>query len=479
MSPLNFFNFIVGKGSSKDKEINPSLDYFTEGLEALREGRFTYSEIYFHQLLKNHPGRIFWSDLLTAAFHTEPEQAGKKKTDKWDNDEVDEDGYAKSTKKTTAAPLRKSTVELPVDDRLADVMEYAWLLADITFAYLKDRRRMSQSLALVYSHFVCVHMQLMLHFLTMYIEEQSIQGGLEGYWTDDREGENPLEKFPQVPLAEVAPILELLECQCKYLWYSFTANYTILALMMVKDSDPKSRQAILYSAIDSCKVLEDTLWRKASENPRDSLSALILRHMPTASRNQAVKNEVCQPELENRNLYYCPVTGPTPIGQETFLFVARNFNPAISVLLPLTSVLPVKLIVTGHGEMAPLSVVQPPNQRSSFHYLSWIASSDANITPGQSPVLNEQIKFTSDSIGPIATEENCLTCIIIFLTEAELVAASEDDARAEEIRHGTMEMVAAMYGEDSVEYETIENLAEDIRHAELSVPSDRDISFMY
>lgn len=468
----------MGAASSKDKEVNPSLDYFTEGLEALREGRFTYSEIYFHQLLKNHPGRVFWSDLLTAAFHTNPHQENEKKGGKW-GDDVDEDGFSKGTKKVRPQ-VRKSSVELPVDDRLADVMEYAWLLADITFAYLKDKRRMSQSLALVYSHFVCVHMQLMLHFLTMYIEEQSIQGGLEGYWNNgEREGENPLENRNPVPLSEVAPILELLECQCKYLWYSFTANYTILALMMVKDSDPKTRQSILYSAIDSCKVLEDTLWRKASENPRDSISALILRHMPTASRNRGGKNDVYQPELENKNLYYCPVTGPTPIGQETFLFVARNFNPAISVLLPLTSVLPVKLVITGHREMAPLSVVQPPNQRSSFHYLSWIASGDTNVTPGQSPVLNEQIKFSSDSIAPIATEENCLTCIIVFLTEAELVAASEDDARAEEIRHGTMEMVAAMYGEDSPEYEVIQNLGEDIRHAELAIPSDRDVAFMY
>lgn len=469
----------MGITASKDKEVNPSLDYFTEGLEALREGRFTYSEIYFHQLLKNHPGRVFWSDLLTAAFHNPPQpEAGKKVSEKWEGEEMDEDGFAKSTKKARPK-IRKTTVELPVDERLADVMEYAWLLADITFAYLKDKRRMSQSLALVYSHFVCVHMQLMLHFLTMYIEEQSIQGGLDGYWKSNREGGNPLDTVNQVPLSEVGPILELLECQCKYLWYSFTANYTILALMMVKDSDPKTRQAILYSAIDSCKVLEDTLWRKASENPRDSLSALILRHMPTASRNRGGKNDAYQPETESKNLYYCPVTGPTPIGQETFLFVARNFNPAISVLLPLTSVLPAKLVITGHGEMAPLTVVQPPHQRSSFHYLSWIANSEANVTPGQSPNLNAQIKFSSDSIAPLAIEENCLTCIIIFLTEAELVAASEDDTRAEEIRHDTMEMVSALYGEESPEFDIIQSLGEDIRNAELSIPSDRDVAFMY
>eukprot|EP00796_Vickermania_ingenoplastis_P003633 gene3633-2568_t len=468
-------------GSSSKEETARNIDYFAEGLTALREGRFTYSEIYFHQLLKNHPGRAFWSDLLTAAFRpSEGKKGGKTDVEsKWVED-LDEDGFG--GKGDRVGDYMKSDVELPVDDRLADVMEYAWLTADIAFAYLKDKRRMSQSLALVYSHFVCVHMQLLLHFLTMYLEEQSIRGGLEGYWSDDRDGadggDNPLVgNGPQpVDLTVVGPILELLECQCKYLWYSFSANYTLLALMMAKDTpDAKARHAILSNAIDSCKVLEDTLWRKASENPRDSLSALILRHMPTASRNRAKKNdELYQPELENKNLYYCSVTGATPVGQETFLFVSRNFNPAISVLLPLTTVLPVKLYISGQNNVAPISVVQPPNQRSAYHYLSWIASGESNVTPGQSDNLNVQLSHTDNTIEPLATEENCLTCIAIFLAEAELMAASEEIGRAEDIRAATMDMAAAMYGEQSREMDVIQNLAEDFKQCQLAIPSERD-----
>lgn len=483
----------MGGTNSVAKKAGPQVDYFAEGLRSLQEGRFTCSEIYFHQLLKNHPGRIFWNDLLTAAFSGSG--AGQKKggTSKWVEDLDEEKGGEFSPTKNAARSYGKGEIELPVDERLADVMEYAWLTADIAFAYLKDRRRMSQSLALVYSHFVCVHMQLLLHFLTMYMEEQTLRGGLGGdYWDEEanngENNENPLnpkEGGSPAPrrsadIAQVGPILELLECQCKYLWYSFSANYTLLALMLAKDaSETKTRHTILSNAIDSCKILEDTLWRKASENPRDPLSGLILRHMPAASRNRfKKKDELYQPTLENKNLYYCSVTGATPVGQETFLFISRSFNPAISVLLPLTTVLPVTLVISGASNVAPLSVVQPPSQRSAFHYLSWIASSDCNVTPGQSSNLNGQLSSPGNDVGAQATEENCLICIAVFLAEAELMACTGDGPRAEEIYSATLDMVAAMYGENSREMDIIQNLAEDFKECQIAEPADRDIAFI-
>lgn len=455
-------------GGSSSKAKNGDFDYFMEGLEALREGRFTYSEIYFHQLLKNHPGTVFWNDLLTAAF-----RPSSKTLDGADSKWVEGmDGEGEKDPDTGAL---KCEVELPVDEGLADVMEYAWLLADIAFAYLKDGRRMSQSLALVYSHFVCVHMQLLLHFLNLYVEERSIRGDLEA--EDEEIGYDEAGR-PVASLAVVGPILELLECQCKYIWYSFSTNYSLLAMLMAKDSqDEEYRQAILTSAIDGCKVLEDTVWRKASENPRDPLNAIILRHIPTASR----KGRTDPPNADfedNRNLYYSNVTGPAPVGIETFLFVARNFYPGLSVLLPLSTVLPVKLFLKGITNIAPLSIVQPPNQRSAFHYISWIASGDTTVTPGQSNHLLGQLGHPATGVAHIATEENCLTCIAVFLAEAELLSASGDARRAKDIENATIDMASSLYGDDSREVQVIRSLAEDIKSSQLSFPSERDIAFM-
>lgn len=457
-------------------------ELYLEGVAAAEEGAYGLSEILFHQPLRSHPAARFWDSVIRGVYST-----GKKRKD--GKSVVDSAGYLNNasstansslppkppsekspdtaegvcafgdsftvggggtdapdasttvpeadvirnmtdppTEPTSAAVLIESTeeIELPLDKRLWEVVDYVRLCADCANAYLRSpSTEKSCRLAMIYCVYGAGCAQSMLHLLRLYKEMQELP---QGDFLNDAASENrnyankqsAAVKHRMNVLAtkkEVRFALALFEQKMRWFFLSFLLSYLKVShenLWRLGEPEPKVQQAFKEEALSGFRAAHDLLMELVDMHPDEPVSKVTrrgfgnvrdvlgehyeeeeaARSFPRSSKSgraqmrtgnagrgsefamatQASSNgsATLKSRQTNASIYGVNIfMEPSVQSQQSFLYVSRYMSEVIPIVSHFTNVLPVKLVTPSSVYYHHLNHIRSPGQRFCFYFVSW------------------------------------------------------------------------------------------------------------
>lgn len=281
----------MGSGSSVQDTRHSRL--FQEGFKALQEGRYTYAEIYYDQAIERHEGHGFWSlfdDLIDKEKKTKTERKkedGKEKNDasgdadggrshrdtsKQASEEGSEEGEGRNSE-VGRGDFDSDFIEIPLDDRLEDVLEYIELRTDIANSYLEAGRFEDAS---PHMDFISSHTQAVIKYIKIAREnaaaddeeldpvnpfDSNVMGSGENALAGNTAPGHRRGRMGMLVGSDVEQdtILDCMEQHLRLHWVSSQANSVYILLERYKGTQgDKKRKKELDGAVVTClKVLEE------------------------------------------------------------------------------------------------------------------------------------------------------------------------------------------------------------------------------
>ncbi|KAK7201913.1 hypothetical protein NESM_000258900 [Novymonas esmeraldas] len=428
--------------------------HYYRGVAAAKEARFTVAELYFVQALQKHPGRDFWNLLMSNVIRenvTSPTETAARGSEyaahgiggrarqqqEQSSERTDGErsrgtsrgraettaGYSSASEhadQSSAAEEEEAVHEvfLPLDERIHDILDFFRMLADIALIYLEllaatRHKEKVLSLASRYCILTISHTQVLLHCLTLWKEEQALDGrgfidyekkrqrsdtidpmyAAEGEEEESLAGEetNHAEPRPPQHLSQTSQLylaLALVEATCRYYFMSFALNYAAVlrAWYTAADGEGSKRHAVYNNAVDHMEAVVELVQSAAEEYPGEYLSRLMVQTFPDVPASAAWRWS--RRYDGKRRSGSSPRTLSFGSYQHRHLYAhATPWSPLHQGLVSLQLVRRVRLVVRQESGTRVETRLATPGQRMTYHYLSWMADAVFLAVPGCSPYV--------------------------------------------------------------------------------------------
>ncbi|EPY15731.1 sodium stibogluconate resistance protein [Angomonas deanei] len=426
-----------GKSSSiKTEEHHPDLYY--KGREAIQQGRYSNAELYFQQCLANHPGRVFWNELLDGVFKKDTgnkrgaEEEGEDVV--FTNNEDFDDAVSKSTN-----PRKKKLLVLPSDREITPIVDYIRMCLDISHNYLSQPPdEKNGRIAMLYCGFVSIALQVLWAFLYSWLakreeeaerhETASSRGeypdeegggkkrahsaGDKKKETTDEKKEKEIERDDEKNIlvkfgfarsidhpteAEISNWLHVFISYIRYSWHSATTNFCVLVLLFSNEldaTDIKRRKIVQQNIIDISKKVQYDLTALAKQFPEGMVARTVVKYMPpldyelhdiTEFEGEPSQGTGQKTSSQNKSskssAFYASFTS-SALGKQTFLSACRDFSIITPILVEVNFAVDFEFDINFDIPKKSLTMVQTPAERDTFHYISWFTAKEVIIVPG-------------------------------------------------------------------------------------------------
>ncbi|KEG08030.1 sodium stibogluconate resistance protein [Trypanosoma grayi] len=494
----------MGSGASAEVHMHSRL--YQEGYKSLQEGRYTYAEIYYDQAIEKHEGHVFWSRLdVGVEWERKSGKADRKKADGKGQPEAQAaPPVIKEVKKPENAPEKPTEdaeggdegdeqneaggegedektgyLEIPVDSRLIQVLDYLLLRADIADSYMAAGRLDEAS---PHVDYIATHTQTFMRCL------QSARDFAMG--DDGEDGDNPLRGNGQQHRRQRLGMLmggdmereSILDCLDQHLrlhWVSSLANSVYIAFEKFKGGQgEKKRKKELDAAVVTCMKAEEALYHYAQRRAKSLTNAVvlnflevILEEMEASSSTTSAPDErsvSSRSKLRVNNLF--DDGGDKGESKSGIGAVASDADP-----YPITPRLQVL-----HDRRILCRSVPAPQQAPALRRVPWVDEEIRRVVPGTNYYLEIQcgmvdekrkkqlqkrsLKFVTQKrvdyndrvqLGKSFDEENALLLFPVLLIQAdvqlELGAATKGIQALDLVEN----LATQLYGVDSLEWQSL------------------------
>lgn len=332
---------------------------FYRGCKAVEEGRYSVAELFFLQAMKAHSGHSFWLKLVDVAVSSAGKntdtEAGEMVTrvpktfssstlptlmsiPTW----IDESCTSLNSTLENALPNTQRFLELPVDDDLLYIHEYARMVSDIAMVYfvkaidvVGDSRSCARRLGMAYAGFIALRLHTLVTALSAFLEKRrtvtesrplrafpATRSSLDTFrsfllsltkLTASGDVLNGSPKTEQglshemellVDVDEEETQLSMLMNKCTYLWVSNLLSYVFAAMQYCSDTSSvipiEEHRAIIFMSLSCFDAIEKYDSQYASRHESWPLGLLISQFLDkqsewTATARLGINTIVLQP----------------------------------------------------------------------------------------------------------------------------------------------------------------------------------------
>ncbi|EKF39124.1 hypothetical protein MOQ_000656 [Trypanosoma cruzi marinkellei] len=460
----------MGNGASVEENRHSQL--FQQGYRSLQEGRYTYAEIYYDQAIERHEGHPFWIRLDDLIEWERRGKVGQKGTDakmkQTNRDGGQEEAAFPEVKKDSlkdenevniemgdAAGVGGSgKIEIPLDSRLAEVVDYLVLRADIADSYMAAGRYEE---ATPHMDFISSHTRVMLKFLQIArmtkaeesadspnpLEGSTAEGGGNHAGGGNRRAH---QGFMMVSDMERESIIDCFEQFLRMHWVSSMANSVyIVSERFKKGKSEKKHKKELDTAVVTCAKIQEELYNVAKRRARSLSNSVVLSFLESVmeeldaeSSTTSITNErVSTAKGKTRTNTLFEDQGNKSTGNRSLneleMLVERDECP-IKVQLQMV-----------YDRRSLCREVPAPQQAPTLRYITWIDDEIRRVVPGtnynleiQCGMVDEKrkkqlqkrsLKFATQRncnyndrvlLGKSFDEENALLLFPVFLIQADV-----------------------------------------------------------